>query len=37
MHFEMELENTRRIIQSVCKKLNELEKQSEWFILPSKN
>jgi hypothetical protein len=29
MHFEMELENTRRIIQSVCKKLNELEKQSE--------
>ena len=25
MHFEMELENTRRIIQSICKKLNELE------------
>lgn len=25
MHFEMELENTRKIIQGVCKKLNELE------------
>ena len=24
MHFEMELENTRRIIQTICKKLNEL-------------
>ncbi len=26
MHFQMELENTRRIIQSICKKLSELEK-----------
>jgi hypothetical protein len=25
MHFEMELENTRRIIQSICKRMDELE------------
>ena len=25
MHFEMELENTRKIIQRICKKLSELE------------
>ena len=25
MHFEMELDNTRTIIQRICKKLNNLE------------
>ena len=25
MHFEMELENTRTIIQRICKKLSELD------------
>ena len=25
MHFEMELENTRKIIQRICKKLSDLE------------
>jgi hypothetical protein len=26
MHFEMELENCRNIIQGICKKLNQLDK-----------
>ncbi len=25
MHFEMELENTRKIIQRICKKLSDLD------------
>ena len=28
MHFEMELENTRKIIQRICKRLSEFEEDS---------